>query len=49
MRRERVVQVLRPLLEAEHVFKCGVGVQGDVDLMNQFAPDIEYRCAAPHL
>eukprot|EP00892_Ulva_mutabilis_P001062 jgi/Ulvmu1/10957/UM007_0136.1 len=37
------LQVLSPLLEADGLYKCGVGVSGDIELLRQFAPRIKYR------
>lgn len=41
-----LMQVLRPLLEAEHIWKCGVGATGDVQLMQKYYRHIPYRYAA---
>lgn len=38
--------MLRPLLEAERIYKCGVGISDDVKLLRHAAPDIDYQCGS---
>jgi hypothetical protein len=35
---------LLPLVRSNKVFKCGVGVTGDVDLLRAYFPDLPTSC-----
>lgn len=40
----RALEPLLPLFASSHVFKVGVGVQGDVSLLQKFSQNLECRC-----
>lgn len=41
---ERALQPLLPLFTSGNVFKVGVGIQGDVSLLERFTTNLQCRC-----
>lgn len=43
---KRALEPLLPLFESKTLYKCGVGVDGDVQLLQKFAPEFMYQCVS---